>query len=173
MYMGVRLVKWSVMYMGVRVVKWSVLYMGVSLVNWSVMYMGVRLVKWSVMYMGVRLVKWSVMYMGLRACWLSNFSDICRTFLGHFGRNMSELRVWSLIHLECTADPSKCVNDQTLRSDREFCRTSHRQMSDQIVRPNLPRSEWESPLSDSSTVYRKRPQILLTNKFVHKETCVS
>ena len=31
-------------------------------------------------------------------------------------------------------DPSKCINDQTLRSDREFCRTSHRQMSDQIVR---------------------------------------
>jgi hypothetical protein len=29
-------------------------------------------------------------------------------------------------------DPSKCINDQTLRSDREFCRTSHRQMSDQI-----------------------------------------
>ena len=27
-------------------------------------------------------------------------------------------------------DPSKCINDQTLRSDREFCRTSHRQMSD-------------------------------------------
>jgi dolichyl-phosphate-mannose--protein O-mannosyl transferase len=26
--------------------------------------------------------------------------------------------------------PSKCINDQTLRSDREFCRTSHRQMSD-------------------------------------------
>ena len=33
----------------------------------------------------------------------------------------------------CT-DPSKCINDQTLRSDREFCQTSHRQMSDQIVR---------------------------------------
>ena len=27
-------------------------------------------------------------------------------------------------------DPSKCINDQTLRSDRELCRTSHRQMSD-------------------------------------------
>jgi hypothetical protein len=38
MYMGVRLVKWSVMYMGVRVVKWSVMYMGVRLVKWSVMY---------------------------------------------------------------------------------------------------------------------------------------
>ena len=43
------------------------------------------------------------------------------------------------IHVQCkkchtNTDPSKCINDQTLRSDREFCRTSHRQMSDQIVR---------------------------------------
>ena len=28
--------------------------------------------------------------------------QICQTFVGHFGRNMSDLRVWSLIHLECT-----------------------------------------------------------------------
>ena len=32
---------------------------------------------------------------GLRECWLSNLSNI-------LGRNMSDLRVWSLIHLECT-----------------------------------------------------------------------
>jgi uncharacterized protein YybS (DUF2232 family) len=39
---------------------------------------------------------------GLRECWLSNLSDICRTFVGHFGWNMSDLSVWSLIHLVCT-----------------------------------------------------------------------
>ena len=49
--------------------------------------------------------------------------------------NLSVLHVWFKIWMEspCT-DPSKCINDQTLRSDREFCRTLHRQMSDQIVR---------------------------------------
>jgi hypothetical protein len=52
------------------------------------------------------------------------------TCVGHFGRNVSDLRVWSLIHLECTADPSKCINDQTLRSDTEFCRTSLLKLSD-------------------------------------------
>ena len=31
-------------------------------------------------------------------------------------------------------DPSKCINDQTLRSDTEFCRTSLLKLSDQIVR---------------------------------------
>jgi hypothetical protein len=30
------------------------------------------------------------------------FLKICRTFVGHFGWNMSDLSVWSLIHLECT-----------------------------------------------------------------------
>jgi hypothetical protein len=39
---------------------------------------------------------------GLRECWLSNLSDISLEWVGHFGRNMSDLRVWSLIHLECT-----------------------------------------------------------------------
>jgi hypothetical protein len=38
-------------------------------------------------------------------------------------------------------DPSKCINDQTLRSDTEFCRTSLLKFSDQIVRQNPPRSE--------------------------------
>jgi hypothetical protein len=38
----------------------------------------------------------------LRECWLSNLSDICRIFVGHFGRNMPDLKVWSLIHLEST-----------------------------------------------------------------------
>jgi hypothetical protein len=31
-------------------------------------------------------------------------------------------------------DPSKCINDQTLGSDTEFCRTSLLKLSDQIVR---------------------------------------
>ena len=31
-------------------------------------------------------------------------------------------------------DPSKCINDQTLRSDTEFWRTSLLKLSDQIVR---------------------------------------
>ena len=44
--------------------------------------------------------------------------------------NSTATDVQSTLH----TDPSKCINDQTLRSDREFCRTSHRQMSDQIVR---------------------------------------
>jgi hypothetical protein len=33
-----------------------------------------------------------------------------------------------------TTDPSKCINDQTLRSNTEFCRTSLLKLSDQIVR---------------------------------------
>ena len=32
----------------------------------------------------------------------------------------------------CT-DPSKCINDQTRRSDTEFCRTSLLKLSDQIL----------------------------------------
>ena len=43
----------------------------------------------------------------------------------------------------CT-DPSKCINDQTLRSDTEFCRTSLLKLSDKIVghvQQNPPRSE--------------------------------
>ena len=39
---------------------------------------------------------------GLRECWLSNLSDISLEWVVHFGRNMSDLRVWSLNHLECT-----------------------------------------------------------------------
>jgi hypothetical protein len=35
-------------------------------------------------------------------CWLSNLSDISLEWVVHFGRNMSDLRVWSLNHLECT-----------------------------------------------------------------------
>jgi hypothetical protein len=50
---------------------------------------------------------------GLRECWLSNLSDICWTFVGHFGRNMSDLRVWSLIHLECTVC-IQCISPLTL-----------------------------------------------------------
>ena len=34
--------------------------------------------------------------------WLSNLSDISLEWVVHFGRNMSDLRVWSLNHLECT-----------------------------------------------------------------------
>jgi hypothetical protein len=39
---------------------------------------------------------------GVRECWLSNLSDLSLEWVGHFGRNMSDLRVWALIHLECT-----------------------------------------------------------------------
>ena len=53
------------------------------------------------------------------------------------------------VNARVSTDPSKCINDQTLRSDTEFCRTSLLKLSDQIVRQNPPRSEWESPLSDS------------------------
>jgi hypothetical protein len=31
-----------------------------------------------------------------------NLSDISLEWVRHFGRNMSDLRVWALIHLECT-----------------------------------------------------------------------
>ena len=37
-------------------------------------------------------------------------------------------------HIGIPTDPSKCINDQTLRSDTEFCRTSLLKLSDQIVR---------------------------------------
>jgi hypothetical protein len=37
--------------------------------------------------------------------------------------------VWHL----CSTDPSKCINDHTLRSDMEFCRTSVLKLSDKIV----------------------------------------
>ena len=65
------------------------------------------------------------------------------------------LKVYKIVYNCCISidasytDPSKCINDQTLRSDTEFCRTSLLKLSDQIVRPNPPRSECESPLSDS------------------------
>ena len=37
-------------------------------------------------------------------------------------------------------DPSKCINDHTLRSDTEFCWTSLLKLSDKIFRQNPPRS---------------------------------
>jgi hypothetical protein len=40
--------------------------------------------------------------LGVRGCWLSNLSDISLEWVRHFGRDMSDLRVWALIHLECT-----------------------------------------------------------------------
>ena len=51
-----------------------------------------------------------------------------------FYKNMSNL------HNRYT-DPSKCINDHTLRSDTEFCQTSLLKLSDKIVRQNPPRSE--------------------------------
>jgi hypothetical protein len=40
--------------------------------------------------------------LGVKGCWLSNLSDISLEWVGHFGRDMSDLRVCALIHLECT-----------------------------------------------------------------------
>jgi hypothetical protein len=70
-----------------------------------------------------------------------------RTFVGQFGRHLSDicrcevrqnslsdLSVWSLIHLEESAVHSKCINDQTLRSDILLpkCPTNVREMSDKF-----------------------------------------
>jgi hypothetical protein len=88
--------------------------------------------------------------------------------------------------------PKTCLPNLNYRSlqvyQRSYSQVGHsfaglvERVTLKIVRQNPPRSEWEweypmseweSPLSDSLTGNRKRPQILLTNKFVHKETCVS
>jgi hypothetical protein len=38
---------------------------------------------------------------------------------------------WICVYMLCSfTDPSKCINDQTLRSDTEFCRTSLLKSSD-------------------------------------------
>jgi hypothetical protein len=52
------------------------------------------------------------------------WSDICRTIWSDICRcevrqnSLSDLSVWSLTHLEGSAVHSKCINDQTLRSDK-------------------------------------------------------
>ena len=60
-------------------------------------------------------------YLDIRNCYI----DKCIMFLS----------------LQDVTDPSKCINDQTLRSDTEFCQTSLLKLSDQIVQQNPPRSE--------------------------------
>ena len=37
------------------------------------------------------------------------------------------------LHRYMYTDPSKCINDHTLRSDTEFCRTSILKLSDKIL----------------------------------------
>ena len=67
-------------------------------------------------------------------------------YLGKYLLGQSDLKKTKTKH----TDPSKCINDHTLRSDTSFVGLEE-SVTLKIVRQNPPRSEWEweSPLSDS------------------------
>jgi hypothetical protein len=87
---------------------------------------------------------------------LELFTRVRSPYIWQTRKRANEHDIVNLLLFFLTTDPSKCINDQTLRSDAEFCRTSLLKLSDKIL-----------PGRSESL------QILLTNKFVHKETCVS
>jgi hypothetical protein len=69
------------------------------------------------------------MFLYARIYWLAEFGDVsCLQFnylrvetLTPTWEDFVESDIWSQASY---TDPSKCINDQTLRSDTEFCRTS-------------------------------------------------
>ena len=56
--------------------------------------------------------------------------NILQWILTNLGTYLVLMRVWNPIDFQGHTDPSKCINDQTLRSDTEFCRTSLLKLSD-------------------------------------------
>ena len=55
-----------------------------------------------------------------------SFNSFCRSDIGEEVMFQAFQYINTCLH----TDPSKCINDQTLRSDTEFCRTSLLELSD-------------------------------------------
>ena len=84
--------------------------------------------------------------LGVRGCWLSNLSDISLEWVGYFGRDMFDLRVWVLIHLECTVLFLKTCTHSALVISNVFFTFESCGTSAMLVLPSSNSSEWRNCL---------------------------